>query len=177
MGRGEHAIGCGLPSSPSNGSAHPIAARLPHASSEMVVLARPRQMMLKIGSILFTIFFASARLLFGALANPGFEEAVPTAGWEINIYGAKPSFQSDTTIRHGGHTALRIESAEPSDTALAQEITVAPARWHRFSAWVRTDQLDPRGAPVSGTVQVQRPKGAGLIASAASQRGTTDWTH
>ena len=131
--------------------------------------------MLKFG--LFLLAGSIGMAAAGGLVNPGFEQASATAGWQINTYGAEPKLELDSIIRHEGKTALRIESSVPSDTALAQEVILSPGKWHRFSAWVRTQQLDPHGSPITGTVQVQKPGGAGLIASGASQRGTTEWTN
>lgn len=111
------------------------------------------------------------------LVNAGFEEAPVSRGWERNIYGAQPEFASDSTIFHAGKSSLRISSTAASDTALAQEVTLVARQWYRFSAWVRTESLDPHGAPVSATIQVQHPRGAGSLASGPNQRGTTDWTN
>ena len=87
--------------------------------------------------------------------NGGFEDARPTWGWEVTTYGAQPSFTLDAAKSNSGQTALVISAQEPSDTALAQEVTLKPKHWYRFSAWVRTEQLDPHGTSVSATLQVQ----------------------
>jgi alpha-N-arabinofuranosidase len=113
----------------------------------------------------------------GLLQNPDFEELTPTAGWEVTTYGGQPRFGLDSALARSGRTALSIDAAESSDTALAQEVSLTPSQWYRFSAWIRTDKLDPHGSAVSATVQVQRPKGAGLIAGAPSHVGSTAWTN
>ncbi len=110
------------------------------------------------------------------LVNGGFEEAQPTNGWELHVYGAAPKLALDTGTFHAGRQALRIEADEPSDTALGQELQLRPNGWHRFGGMVRTRALDPRGSDTSATLQVQRPQGAGLITSGASHRGDTGWT-
>jgi alpha-L-arabinofuranosidase len=111
------------------------------------------------------------------LVNASFEDAPVGRGWERNVYGAQPEFASDSGIFHAGKSSLRIFSTAASDTALAQEVTLVARQWYRFSAWVRTESLDPHGAPVSATIQVQRPHGAGSLASAPNQRDTKEWTN
>jgi alpha-N-arabinofuranosidase len=82
----------------------------------------------------------------------------------------------DDTIRHEGKQSLRISAAEPSDTALGQEVQLRAGRLYRLSGWVRTRGLDPHGAPVFGTFQVQMPGGHGFIAGGLNHGGDTDWT-
>jgi alpha-N-arabinofuranosidase len=107
------------------------------------------------------------------LKNPGFEEGAD--GWSQAVYGAQPALEKDARIVHAGKHSLRISSTEPSDTALAQEVRLTPGRLYRYSAWVRTRGLDPLGAPVHGTLQVQHPTGRGTIASGANHGGDTNW--
>jgi alpha-N-arabinofuranosidase len=108
------------------------------------------------------------------LTNAGFEAGLE--GWSIHVYGAKSKVALDTAMVHEGRQSLRISATEPSDTALGQEVTLKPGQLYRFTGWVRTMKLDPHGAPVSGTFQVQHPAGRGVIASGRSFRGDTDWT-
>jgi alpha-N-arabinofuranosidase len=109
----------------------------------------------------------------GALKNPGFESALED--WSIHVYGAPAQVESDAQVFHGGKQSLRVSAAEPSDAALGQEVALKPGRCYRFSGWVRTRGLDPHGAPVCGTFQIQQPGGAGIIASGTNHRGDTDW--
>lgn len=111
------------------------------------------------------------------LTNASFEAAEPTAGWIATTYGAQPSYALDSQAPSHGRQVLRVSSAEPSDTALAQELTLKPNCGYRFSAWIKTQNLDLHEAPVAGTVQIQRPNGAGLIAGGASHSGNTGWTN
>jgi alpha-N-arabinofuranosidase len=111
-----------------------------------------------------------------ALRNPGFESASLLEGWEVVTYGAKAQVSGDRRVVHEGRQALRVSASEPSDTALKQEVSLQPGRWYRFSGWVRTSGLDPLGASVSGTYQVQHAGGRGLLAAGPSHRGETDWT-
>lgn len=106
--------------------------------------------------------------------NAGFESGMDS--WSIHVYGAKSTVAADTASAHEGRQSLRIAAAEPSDTALGQEILLKPGRLYRFTGWVRTKGLDPHGAPVSGTYQIQHPRGNGIIASGANHRGDTDWS-
>ncbi len=108
------------------------------------------------------------------LNNPGFEAG--TDGWEVHVYGAKPQIAADTTVVKEGRQSLRISATEASDTALGQEVQLKPKQLYRCSGWVRTQQLDPRGAPVCGTLQIQQLGGAGVIASGVNHRGDTDWS-
>jgi alpha-L-arabinofuranosidase len=111
-----------------------------------------------------------------ALRNPGFEAPAILEGWEVVTYGAKAQVEGDQQVVHQGRQAVRISASAPSDTALGQEVSLRPGRWYRFTGWVRTSALDPRGAPVCGTYQVQRGGGRGVLAGGPSHRGETDWT-
>jgi alpha-N-arabinofuranosidase len=96
--------------------------------------------------------------------------------WSLHVYGARPQVEVDTKVVHKGKQSLRISAAELSDTALGQEVQLKPERCYRFSGWVRTRKLDPHGAPVFGTFQIQQPGGRGIIASGTNHQGDTDWT-
>ena len=106
--------------------------------------------------------------------NPGFEAGLDD--WSVHVYGAKPTVALDRAVFHEGRQALRISAASPSDTAAGQDIRLKPRQLYRFSGWVRTERLDPHGAPVFGTFQIQQPGGRGIIASGTNHRGDTDWT-
>ncbi|HLK58600.1 MAG TPA: alpha-L-arabinofuranosidase C-terminal domain-containing protein [Chthonomonadaceae bacterium] len=108
--------------------------------------------------------------------NSGFEANPVQQGWEVTVYGAPSRLERDTQIVHEGRSALRISASAPSDTALGQEIRLTPGHAYRLRGWVRTRGLDPHGAPVYGTLQVQMPHGQGILASGASHGGDTDWT-
>jgi alpha-N-arabinofuranosidase len=108
------------------------------------------------------------------LKNSAFEDG--TKGWSLAVYGAQPTIAVDTSVVRKGNQSLRIAAAEPSGAALAQDIAVRPGSCYRFGGWVRTRQLDPRGAPVFATFQVQGPGGRGILASGANHKGDTDWT-
>jgi alpha-N-arabinofuranosidase len=108
------------------------------------------------------------------LKNAGFEEG--TKGWAIQVFGAQPRIEPDGDIRHGGKQSLRIRADQLTDAALSQEVQLAPGQWYRFRGWVKTRALDPQGARVYGTFQIQRAGGRGVIASAANHRDSTDWT-
>ena len=140
------------------------------------LLTAPRQAVLEFASVLISVACLGLQAA-DRLTNAGFEEANPTNGWEVNVYGAPPRLELDSELAHGGRQSLRVSAVEPSDTALAQEVTLNPTQWYRFSAWVRTASLEPRGARITGTVQVQRPKGAGVIAGGSSHAGDTAWTN
>lgn len=109
------------------------------------------------------------------LANPGFENEPAAAGWETVTYGAKPAVLLDRSVHHEGTASLKITATQPSDTALAQEITLHPKSWYRASAWVRTDGLNAQGGGVSAALQIQLPHGAGYLGGSPSLRGTNEW--
>jgi alpha-L-arabinofuranosidase len=112
----------------------------------------------------------------GHLKNPGFETATAVDGWDVITYGAKAEVVVDGHDPHEGRQALRITASDPSDTALGQEITLEGGGWYRFQGWVRTRGLDPMGAPVCGSYQIQRPGGQSVLASGTSLGGDHGWT-
>src|SRR5258708_21464039 len=95
--------------------------------------------------------------------NPGFEDKLDS--WSVHVYGAQPEIEADKDITHEGKQSVRISSTEPSDTALGQDVQLKPSQIYRFTGWVRTRGLHPRGASVFGTFQIQQAGGAGIIAS------------
>jgi alpha-N-arabinofuranosidase len=108
------------------------------------------------------------------LKNAGFADGAD--GWALTAYGARPVVEADARVVHSGKRSLRVSASEPSDTALAQDVRLRPGRCYRLSGWVKTQKLDPQGAPVYGTFQVQRLGGKGTIASGTNHGGDTDWT-
>jgi alpha-N-arabinofuranosidase len=107
------------------------------------------------------------------LKNAAFEEGGD--GWVVTTYGARPAVEKDAEVVHGGKHSLRVSAAELSDTALSQEVRLEPGRLYRLSGWVRTRSLDPREAPVYGTLQVQHAGGRGTIAAGANHGGDGEW--
>src|SRR5690242_18009491 len=77
----------------------------------------------------------------GPLTNPGFEDG--RDGWELTVYGARPTVEKDDKVVHGGKHSLRVSAAEPSDAALGQEVRLKPGQLYRLTGWVRTRGLDP----------------------------------
>src|SRR5438045_8802908 len=96
-----------------------------------------------------------------ALRNAGFEDAHPAAGWEVTTYGAQPRLEVDSGLFQEGKQSLRISAGEPSDTALAQEVSLEPNRWFRVSDWVRREMSSTRGTRGRCTLQEQRPRESG----------------
>jgi hypothetical protein len=109
----------------------------------------------------------------GLLKNRRFEEGLK--GWMVATYGARPTIEKDADLAHEGKYSLRVSASQPSDTALGQEVRLMPGRIYRLSGWVCTRGLDPRGAPVYGTLQVQHEGGRGAIAAGENHRGDNDW--
>jgi alpha-N-arabinofuranosidase len=117
---------------------------------------------------------ARAQTAGGPLRNGGFE-ADSLEDWEVVRYGAPSRVGLDPQIRHEGRQSLRISASEASDTAPAQELSLKPNGWYRLRGWVRTEGLDPRGAPTFGTIQVQKPQGAATLAAGPNHGGDSDW--
>ncbi len=122
------------------------------------------------------LILAEATGAQSALRNAGFEAEPPLGGWTTHVYGAAPRITLDPEVAREGRQSLRVSAEELSDTAFGQEIMLKPGRWYRFSGWVRTQGLDPHGAPVYGTFQIQEPGGRGTIATGRNHQGDTDWT-
>jgi WD40 repeat protein/alpha-L-arabinofuranosidase len=125
-------------------------------------------------------FAHEAEQLIGPVQPGQSQEGFLNAGFEAgfnhwDVHG-RSRLEPDAQVKRGSRPSLRISAPEPSDTGLWQEIWLQPGRWYRFSGWVRTRGLDPRGAPTFGTLQVQRPGGHGTIASGTNHGGDTDWT-
>jgi alpha-N-arabinofuranosidase len=108
------------------------------------------------------------------IKNHGFESKLED--WSIHVYGAKPQIEVDEKIVHEGKRSLRVIAKEAADIALGQDIQLKPRQCYRFTGWVRTSQLDPHGAPVFGTFQIQQTGGRGVIASGKNYGADTDWT-
>lgn len=109
------------------------------------------------------------------LHNPGFESDIPHEGWSLHVYGAQPDISLDTDAPQEGRHALRVHANDRSDTAFGQECQLNPERTYRLRGWIRTQNLDPHGAPVCGTFQIQMPGGSAVIASGANHPGTNEW--
>jgi len=109
------------------------------------------------------------------LPNGGFEDAAALEPWTTHVYGARPELVLDGEVRREGRQSLRVSATELSDTAFGQEIVLRPGALYRLTGWVRTQGLDPRGAPVYGTFQVQHPAGWGSIATGENHGGDTEW--
>jgi alpha-N-arabinofuranosidase len=88
------------------------------------------------------------------------------------VYGAAAQAARDPEVKHSGHQSLRLSA---SDAALGQELTLEPGRAYRFQGWVRTRGL-VSGGHVSGTFQIQKTRGSGVLAAGPSYSGDTEWT-
>lgn len=84
------------------------------------------------------------------LNNAGFEEVNGQRfrGFNFHDQPGEVSFV-DTTIKHGGQAALRMENfrANPHGHGrVMQEIRVQPRRCYRVSVWIKTENLQPAKA-------------------------------
>ncbi len=111
------------------------------------------------------------------IRNADFEDAAALAGWERAVYGGPSTAELDTEVVRAGRHSLRVGAVEPSDTALGQEITLKPNQWFRLSGWIKTHDLRSQTATTYGSLQVQKPGGAGVIAASPSLAGSNEWTN
>jgi rhomboid protease GluP len=111
----------------------------------------------------------------GILKNRGFENGLE--GWTVVTIGPHPRFEFDTEVKREGRQALRVTAFQPTDTGYAQEVMLKPGHWYRFSGWVRTEGLDPRGAPVYGTFHVHARAVNDIIKKGPNFGGDTEWTN
>jgi alpha-N-arabinofuranosidase len=109
------------------------------------------------------------------LQNPSFESSQRLDGWQVVTYGAPAEVTLDAHHVQEGRQSLRVTATKPSDTALGQEITLRPGCWYRFTGWVKTRELKPQDASVSGTFQIQRSGDSSVLAGGLSHTGDTEW--
>jgi len=109
------------------------------------------------------------------LANPSFEEREGDrpVGWQPRSY----SGPAEHRLGEGGRTGqscLEIQSAAGSDTSWYAKVAVKPNTTYRLSAWIKTQDVKPRGAQgaLLNVHELQQP------APVRTQpvRGTSDWT-
>jgi membrane associated rhomboid family serine protease len=109
----------------------------------------------------------------GFLKNRGFENGIE--GWSVVTIGPPARYEFDANVKREGRQALRVTASQPTDTACGQEIMLKPGHWYRFSGWVRTRGLDPRGAPVYGTFHIHARAVNDFICKGPNHRDDTDW--
>jgi hypothetical protein len=112
----------------------------------------------------------------GLLTNPGFEAGF--AGWtRFTTKGAEPQFDIDTNVVREGRQSVRISFSHLSDLGVYQDLVLKPRRRYRFSGWVRTRGLNPKGALVYGTFQIQPVTQANPTNRPnPNHSGDNDWT-
>ncbi len=111
-----------------------------------------------------------------ALKNGGFESPQPLEGWQLISFGARPNVSLDPDVVHQGRQSLRVSADEPSDTALGQDISLAPSGWYRFTGWVKTQGVECAGGQASGTFHVQRSTNHSTIVEGENHQGDTPWS-
>jgi hypothetical protein len=85
------------------------------------------------------------------MRNGSFESDLLLEGWDVITYCTKAVLARDDRELHEGRRSLPLTASEASDTALAQEISLKPSCWYRFTGWVKTLGLEPVDASVTGT--------------------------
>jgi membrane associated rhomboid family serine protease len=111
----------------------------------------------------------------GFLKNRGFEAGLE--GWTpVCIGGPRPRFEFDTEVVREGRQALRVTAFQPVDVSCYQEVMLKPGQWYRFSGWVRTRGLNPRGSSVYGTFHVHARGVNDIIAKGPNHGPDTEWT-
>jgi hypothetical protein len=110
----------------------------------------------------------------GFLKNRGFEAGLE--GWTTSGGAPRSCIEFDTEVVREGRQALRVTASQPVDVACSQEVMLKPAQWYRFSGWVRTRGLNPRGAGVHGTFHIHARATNDFIAKGPNHGGDTEWT-
>jgi hypothetical protein len=108
------------------------------------------------------------------LINSKFENG--TDGWIVEAQASQATVEADTETIHEGKQSLRISAEEPTERWLAQVIRLHGPAMYRLRGWVKTKDLDPRGASVFGTFQIRTPNSDRAIATGENHQGTSDWS-
>ena len=117
------------------------------------------------------------------LQNPGFESAVLSpgqiSGWQVwteEGTGEKVRVQIDSSQFKEGSHALLIDSQQPVDSAVSQELFLPVGSTWKVSAWVKAEGLRGRdGLTEGGAFQIETPVGdQGRV---ALPFGSFDWKH
>jgi len=111
------------------------------------------------------------------LQNAGFEEPDPLSGWKIyseEREGKDPVIRVDTREFREGKQSLVLSPGDPAQLTVGQRIYLPVGTLWRLNAWVKTENLDPKGQPsVMGAIDIQTP--AGSLGRTKSRKGTSDW--
>jgi len=67
------------------------------------------------------------------------------SGWFRQSWQPSGKVTWDSSIHHGPGPSIRITAAEPNDLGYGQRITVYPGRFYRFTAWVKTREVEAKG--------------------------------
>lgn len=111
------------------------------------------------------------------LVNASFDDGVldesrAPRGWAVAVYGALPDVGFDEPPPGLAGYSLRVESQEDSDTAIYQDLRVAPGAWFRLSAWIRTADL-VASTPIYGAICAC--DGPMPYARSRNLGGTSEW--
>jgi len=114
--------------------------------------------------------------------NPGFESAASgsqqISGWRVwteEKTTSKVQFQIDSSQFKEGNHSLLIDSQEPVDSAVSQELFLPVGTTWKVSAWVKAEGLRGReGATEGGAFEIETP--VGDQGRAALPLGSFDWT-
>ncbi len=105
------------------------------------------------------------------VANPDFEKGAD--GWPL-----PEGYRHDPTGGRNGSGALFYERTDPQQYPLpGQELKLQPGARYRFSAWIRTENIETPGGG-GATICVEFRKGGKWLSGHYPQgvRGTADWT-
>ena len=116
---------------------------------------------------------ATAEIVNGDFEEGEVDQQGAPAGWQIAVYHAQPTVAFDDEVNVGEGRSLRIESGEPSDTAIYQDLVLQPGHVYVYSGWVRTRAL-VADTILYGTLSVHR--GGAPYVMGESHGGDTDWT-
>src|SRR5262245_60271085 len=111
------------------------------------------------------------------LQNAGFEEPDPLLFWKIyseEREGRDPVIRVDRREAKEGKQSLLLSPADPARLTVGQRIYLPVGSLWRLSAWIKTEDLDPKDrTSVVGAIDVQTP--AGSLGRTKSRTGTSDW--
>jgi alpha-N-arabinofuranosidase len=130
--------------------------------------------------LLLMALAASSESNTSHLQNPGFESAANSGqvtGWELwtrKENRGKVQIQTDSNKTKEGTHALRVDSPQPVDFAVRQQIFLPVGSTWRVSAWVKGEDLRAKDDPREATVlEIETP--VGTQARASLPPGTFDW--
>lgn len=107
------------------------------------------------------------------LKNPGFSDAKDgkPASWRNRIWSGEPQFSLDQAVGRSSAPSVRIQSRTGADASWSIQVQLQPHTQYRFSAWVRTENLE-KGSGQGALLNIHELQ---LESRSPAIEGTTDW--